>query len=277
MTIASENVVELAINDYLNSKKSLTNVASHYGYTGGWLLKHLNKRNIPRRNNSQWKINKQNQIDAISEYKNGVLVKDIAKKFGVCRRTISDWLIINGIKPLKLNQRLGITPQIKNEAIKLYKDDDLNCVEISKILNVSPRSVYEWIRPFSKSRSEINAILSSKGKKKTLGIRGKVNTRFGIIRYDSSYERDRILQLNNNQEVKSIERCKDRIKYGEKHYNPDFTITYNCGCVFVEEIKPSSLVKWCVNIEKFNSAIQFYKESKIIFAIITEKDIYGNK
>jgi transposase len=271
----SENINDLAISDYLNSKESLSVVASKYGLTGGWLQKSLKSKGIERRGKSDWKVNEINQANACLDYNNGMEVLQIANKYFVSRRTISDWLKKNGIKPLTYSERLGITNDMKIKARVMYSESNMNCVDISKSLNVSCRSILDWVKDIKRTKSEVSVLMAIEGKKKTRGVQGYVETRFGKIRHDSSYERDRIIQLNTNDNVQSISRCDFFIKYDHRNYNPDFNVTYKCGCVCVEEVKPLYMIKDETNLLKFRSAINYLKDKKILFKVVTEKEIYG--
>jgi len=271
----NENIKDLAISDYLNSKESLSVIASKYGLTGGWLQKSLKSKGIERRGKSDWKVNEINQTNACIDYINGMEVLQIANKYFVSRRTISDWLKKNGIKPLTYSERLGITNDMKIKARIMYSESNMNCVDISKSLSVSCRSILDWVKDIKKTKSEISVLMAIQGKKKTRGKHGYVETRFGKIRHDSSYERDRIIQLNNNKNVQLISRCDFFIKYDHRNYNPDFYVEYKCGCICVEEVKPLYMVKDETNLLKFSSATKFLKEKNILFKIVTEKEIYG--
>jgi len=273
--IATKEIEKLAIDDYISSKKSLSDVAKVYGFTGGWLRKKLISNGIKPRGKSEWKVIEVNEYNACKDYKDGVGVKVLAKKYEVCRRTISDWLKKNNIKPLKNSDRLGITNDMKISARKMYQDEKLNCVEIAKLLGVSARSIFDWIRDIKRTRSEISCILSYKGKKKNYGKKGSIITKFGLIRYDSSYERDRINQLCNDENIISLNRCPYFIKYNNSNYNPDFIIEYKCGCICIEEVKPLYMLTNEINIKKFESAKTFCIQKNILFSIITEKEIYG--
>lgn len=275
MISVNENIKDLAISDYLNSKESLSVIASKYGLTGGWLQKSLKSKGIERRGKSDWKVNEINQTNACIDYINGMEVLQIANKYFVSRRTISDWLKKNGIKPLTYSERLGITNDMKIKARIMYSESNMNCVDISKSLSVSCRSILDWVKDIKKTKSEISVLMAIQGKKKTRGKHGYVETRFGKIRHDSSYERDRIIQLNNNKNVQLISRCDFFIKYDHRNYNPDFYVEYKCGCICVEEVKPLYMVKDETNLLKFSSATKFLKEKNILFKIVTEKEIYG--
>jgi transposase len=268
-------VQELAINDYISCNQSLTEVAKKYGYSGGWLLKQLKSRNIDRRGNSEWKLSKEKELKACKDYSNGVLVKDIAKKYFVSRRTITEWLKRNGITPLTNSQRLGVTDDMKKIARDLYINKRMNCVDISKVINVSCRSILDWVKDVKRTMSEINCEMALQGKKKNRGIKGILNTKFGIIRHDSSYERDRIIQLCEDDNVSMITRCNYFIKYGDRNYNPDFVVKYKCGCVCIEEVKPMYMLNDATNKMKFESAKNFCITHNLLFKVITEKEIYG--
>ena len=275
MKASSPFDIDSAINDYLSTKKSIAFIAEKYGYSYGWLHKHLKKSNIKIRGNSEWKLDYKKEKDACSDYKRGMLVKDIAKKYSVSRRTITDWLKRNDIKPMKLNERLGINDELKSKAIKLYNEDLLNCVEIAKIIGVSHRSIFEWVRGSKRSKSQISSILASKGKKKGYGKSGNLETRFGKLHYDSSYEMDRLIQLSKDENVIDLQRFKGFIKYEGKNYNPDFIIKYKCGCLVIEEVKPNFMLHNQMNISKFKAASKYCKERGLIFRVVTENQIYG--
>ena len=270
-------IEEIAIKEYVSSNESMSNIAKKYGYSGGWLLKNMSKRGIDRRGRSEWKLRKDDEKDACKDYQKGMLVKDISNKYKISRKTLTEWLKRNGITPLKFNQRLGITDEMKHRALDMYSKENLNCVEISKILGCSSRSVLDWVKDIKKTKSEISCIMSLKGKKKNYGKKGFVNTKFGVIRFDSSYERDRINQICENSEVVSLSRCPYLIKYDTRNYKPDFLVKYKNGEVFIEEVKPIFMLNDSVNVMKFEKANIFCNQNNMFFKIITENEIYGNK
>jgi predicted DNA-binding protein YlxM (UPF0122 family) len=275
--ISTIEIQNKAISDYLNSRSSLKDIARKYNYSGGWLLNVLKRNNIKPRNKSEHKVDLNKENLAVNDYVKGEFLKDIASKYNVSRRTITEWVKKHGVKPLNYNERLGITDELKAIAKRMYFDELMNCSEIGRKLNVSGRSVLDWVGENKRTKSEISCIMASNGLKKSRGLKGILSTRFGLITYDSSYERDRIIQLSDNQKVVKLNRCKFFIKYDNKNYNPDFTVTYDCGCVYIEEIKPLPLLNTEINIKKFKSAIEYCKQNNLIFSIITEKEIYGKK
>ena len=274
--MTKENIELSAINDYINSRLSVSVVAGKYGFSGGWLLKKLKANGINPRGRSDWKIDTEKELLACQYYKDNMPVKEIAEKFSISRRTVTEWVKKNGIRPLNFNERLGVTAEIKQMAIKLYVDEKLNCCEISKIIGFSNRSILDWVKDVKRSSSEISAISSFKGKKNGYGKKGWLETRFGKIRYDSSYERDRILMLEKDSNVISLQRCPHLIKYTDTNrYNPDFLVGYNDDTFVVEEVKPYQMVMFEKNISKFNAANLFFKSLGINFIVVTQKEIYG--
>lgn len=275
--ISKIDIENKAILEYVNSKLSLKTIAQKYNYTGGWLRKVLLRNNIKPRGNSEFKVDVEKEKMAVNDYIKGDYLKDIANRYDVNRRTITEWVKKHGVKPLNFNERIGITKDMKVAAYKMYVDDLMNCQEIAKKLNVSGRSVLDWVWSVKRTKSEISCILSANGKKGGYGIKGTLETRFGLIRYDSTYERDRIIQHCDNENIVELGRCRIYMKYDHRNYNPDFILKYKCGCSFIEEVKPLYKLSDETNIKKFNTAIEYCKNNNMIFAIITEKELYEKK
>lgn len=277
------DLINKAINEYLNGKESLDTVAGKIGMSGGnlrhWIIKLGHK---PRKiHESRFDENRIKECCYL--YVQGMTNKALAEKYNVSKRTIFDWLIKSNMKPKKFNETLGITPEIKTRAVDLYSNDKLNCGEISRILGVSSRSIFDWIKSIKRTQSEIAIIKIAKiGSVNSYGKKGKVQTKYGEIYYDSWYERDRLIQLNSNEDITCIQRCKDRIKYQdqngiEKSYIPDFFVEYKDGTKIIEEVKPFPLLEKFNNPIKFQCANEFYKDKNIIFKTVSEVIIYGNE
>jgi hypothetical protein len=115
----------------------------------------------------------------------------------------------------------------------------------------------------------------------TKGIYGWIeDSRFGRISYDSSYERDRIIQLEKDENIFMVSRCRDMIPYVDlfgklRNYNPDLRIDFFDSSVVVEEIKPFCMIPKINNPIKAKAANSFYENKEIDFRIVTEKEIYG--
>lgn len=273
------NQIGAAVNGYLTSKLSLDAVSEKFRMNRGILRHWIIQFGYKPRKNADWKYNQSNVDECCDLYLKGSRTKELAKKYNVDRRTIMDWLIRQGITPKKFNETLGVTPEMKQRARDLYINDNLNCSDIEKIIGVSSRSIFDWIKDVKRSQSEIAAIkIAKKGSINSRGKKGKVQTKFGKIYFDSAYERDRLIQLNSVEEITSIQRCKDRLKYqGSSNYVPDFFIEYKDGRMVVEEVKPFSMIEKGKNPLKFKHAREFYSDKNIVFRIATEVDIYGSE
>lgn len=274
-----ESIRIKAIERYVNSRDSAKKVGKEFGVDGLTIIRWVSTSgNIIRKSGSN--ANDQNKIDlAVADYQKGISPKLLGIKYGVDRRTITQWVEDKGIKRKTLSERLGITDETIRIARDLYINDKLNCVEISKILNVSGRTVLDWVKDVSRTQSEIAAIQSSKGRiRHHFGKKSIVETRFGEIKADSSYEADRIRQLDKDFSVVSVSRCPFSIKYnGTHHYNPDFHIQYSDGSIVVEEVKPMDLLNFKNNGAKHEAGKEFCLQNGYTFRIVTEKEIYGRK
>jgi hypothetical protein len=274
--------VKKGIIEYFNSKESLDLVASRCGMTGGNLRCHIIKCGLKCRANGDHKYN-QNNVDKLCElYLKGAKTKDLAVMFNISTRTVIDWLKTKGVKTLKQYELLGITDEIKNEARRLYLDEKLNCLQISKVINVSARSILSWVKDVRRSQSEIMSLVVAKnGSVNVKAKKGVLKTRFGDIYFNSSYEESRILQLEANKKVSMVCRCEDLIEYeldGKiKRYNPDLFVIYRSGKEVVEEIKPFVMINKINNRLKIDSAKKYYKSLGIKYKVITEIILYDKK
>ncbi len=280
----SDQDIQKCVDEYVFSKMSLTKLANKYSVSYGAVRKWVMDSGNRLRTSSEAKMDKVKIKKAVKEYINGATTKQLSIKYKVDRATISDWLVMEGIKPQTYSERLGITQEMRDSAISLYVNDKLNCVEIAKIYKVSPSSVFYWTRDERRPTSEIYAIKSARGELKDRGRRankGKVNTRFGEIYFDSSYEKDRLIQLNNDSSVVVLKRCPFVVPFvkndKKSFYNPDLYIEYADGKKVVEEIKPLIRIKEIENRNKIIAAKIFFSNKDIIFKVTTEFKIYGRE
>jgi transposase-like protein len=272
----SEDKRNEAVNYYINNKKSLEDVGKKFGITRGalklWVVKTGYK--IVRHKRRDLEI-----INSVSEqYVNGARTVELAEKYNVSRRTIMAWLKENGIQPLILTEKLGYTDEVKSDIINLY-NDGLTCHEISELLNVKSDWVYKVVKKSRHDKGNFDTINLKGGRGWYQGRKGSVKTRFGIIRYDSSYERDRILQNSKNDNIKNLYRCKLNIKYTDdllktRHYRPDFLIENMDGSFIIEEVKPTSMLNQYNNQLKHKAAIKYCNDNEYVFRVVTEKEIY---
>jgi transposase len=213
------------------------------------------------------------------DFKKGLKPKELSIKYGYCKRFVTDLIEEEGFDSKEISGIESI--KRKKKAISLYVNKELNCCEISKIIGVSNRTVLEWIEKegVKKSMSEISCIMAQKGKKHHIGIKSKLKTRFGTIRTDSTYETERLFNLDKDVSIKFVERCKFRIPFFDElnkkhHYNPDFIIHMNDGSIIIEEVKPEIMLNKDFNPIKHLAGEKYCKENGYIFRIVTEKDIF---
>ena len=231
--------------------------------------------------NLEW-CNKLDKYEkAIQEYyKTDKPVEQIEKEF----KTATSILKRHGLKIKKLKTKVSgiiIDDALKQKANDLYLNEKLNCHEISRILKVNRATINAWIK-VKRSQSEIQTLIILKnGQPITKGKRGFIKTQFGEIFFGSSWEEDRIKQHLSDDEVVFISRCKECIPYildNKTHrYIPDLYIEYRTGEKIVEEIKPFALLDKFNNSYKIDAAKDFYKNTDIIYRIITEEIIYNKK
>jgi transposase len=269
-----------AIIEYFNCNKSLNEVAKNYNMNGGSLRYNIIRFGLKPRSNSEHKVDKKRVEELCDLYLKGYTNKQLSLIFQISKKTVTEWLKSQNIKPLRLNEKLGITKELKQKAYKLYTEEKLNCCQISKILNVSSRSILDWVKDVKRSQSEImSKVVFDNGSVNVKSKKGVLNTRFGDIYFNSSYERDRIIQLEKDQNIFDLRRCDDFIEYEingkTRRYNPDIKITYIQGKEVVEEIKPFCMINKLNNRIKITNAKSFYKKKDIIYKVITEKIIYG--
>jgi transposase-like protein len=277
-------IVELAVKEYINSKKSISEIASKYGVDYGscrhWIIKMGYK---PRGNKESNSVSYKIKKECSEHFANGTPLKEIKAKYGVCGHTIRVWAKEFGYMPKTLSERMGITEELKIRGVELY-NIGLNLCQVAKIIGVSNNTVRLWVKQKSvlKTHSEVMSEVHARiGYKNARGTKGKENTPFGDIYFDSNYEQIRIKQLIDNNDVKLISRCNDYILYKcngkERRYNPDFYIEYKNGRKVVEEIKPYDFVNKFNNREKFSAAKSFYKDKSIVYKVVLENIIYGKK
>jgi transposase len=274
-----EAIRNKAIDRYVNSKESSKSIGKEFGVSALTIIRWVSTSgNVIRKQGGN--ANDESIIDmAVADYQAGMLPRLLGVKYGVAGRTILQWVENRGIKTKTVRERFGITDEIISKARDMYINEKLNCVELSKIFNVSGRTVLDWVKDVSRTQSEIASIQCSKGRTRHhFGKKSIVETRFGIIKADSSYEADRIRQLDKDHSVISVARCPFSIKYNQKHhYNPDFHIEYSDGSIVVEEVKPMDLLNFKSNGAKHEAGKEFCLKNGYTFRIVTEQEIYGKR
>ena len=271
--------IKKAVHDYIINKESSYDVGDRYGVTAFTIRRWVSASVYDMRPQGT-EAHSADQINlAIEEYLNGESVKGIAKKYGVSRRTITQWVENKGIERFGVGKKSGITQEIVLKARNLYINEKLNCVEIGKLLNLNNRTVLGWVEDVKKTRSEIAAIQTSKGiTRHHFGRKSIVETRFGKIKADSSYEADRLRQFDKDESIVLVSRCNFTIQYTDKNrYNPDFYIQYADGTIVIEEVKPIDLLNFRNNPLKHKAGEEYCNNNGYTYRIATELEIYGKR
>lgn len=268
---------KLAVDDYFKGM-SCQEISIKYSVNrktiGNW-IRGFNKK---ARKNSGWRdFDKINSL--VKEYVNGSRTKELAKKYNVCTRTVSSWVKEKGVKPILYSEKMGYTNELKQNIINLYNKNNLTCNDISVLLKLKRFFVYSVVKSYFRENGDYSGIKIMGGRGKYYGSKGSIETRFGLIRYDSLYERDRIIQNSRDFNIKSMERCKIKIKYFnlllEPHiYKPDFLIQKIDNSIIIEEVKPTSMLNKYDNSFKHEFAIKYCNENGYKFRVVTEKEIY---
>ena len=275
------NIVNQAVDEYFSSKKSLIEIGKKYNLSGGSIRYYIIKKGLKPRTNGEHKYSHDRVVLCTEFYESGLFtVVELAKMFKVCRRTVADWAKSLGVKPRTQLVVLGIDDELRNRAIDMYLNEKLTCVEVGKILNVSSHSVGVWVgKDYMRSQSVMRIMNNIKYGSYTKGVFGWIECRFGRMCYDSSYERDRIIQLEKNENILAVSRCRDAIPYVDaegklRNYNPDLLVKSKNEIDVVEEIKPFCMIPKMNNPSKIQAATIFYKNKNINYKIITENEIY---
>ncbi len=93
--------------------------------------------------------------------------------------------------------------------------------------------------------------------------------------YDSTWERDYMMQLDADETVKRWERCRSlRIPYvkadGTKAtYNPDFILERNDGSKEIHEVKGGHLLGGADTEAKLKAGAEFCRKRGMAFRVIT--------
>jgi hypothetical protein len=95
--------------------------------------------------------------------------------------------------------------------------------------------------------------------------------------YDSTWERDYMMQLDADVTVKRWERCRSlRIPYvkadGTKaKYNPDFILERNDGSKEIHEVKGGHLLGSADTEAKLKAGAEFCRRRRMVFRVISRE------
>jgi transposase-like protein len=218
------------------------------------------------------------KAEAVRLYLSGLSVGRVGSAVGVSRSSVQNWLKESGVEPRR-EKRVPISDGVRDEALRLYVDEEMSSAEVAGRMGISVSSVAEMIRESGVSRSvgEGRAIFIRKN--------GRPDTRGRSIPWqsektgewnfaDSSYEIVRMSQLDSDNSVAYWGRSKLRIPYGDgKIYSPDLQVEYKDGRVEVEEIKPLWQVDSDAVVSKAKAASEYLGERGIGYRLVTEDDI----
>lgn len=230
-------------------------------------------------NTSLDKISNRYDHDKIIKlYKSGESITKIAKSVGCAHETVRLILIKNNIKIRSNSEQFsgGGNPfygkkhpdnvvkkckEIGSKAGKEFWNEHPEYREIvkekQKELWENPERRKEWSARSAKLLSENN-----------FNAKGEIETRFGIIKYDSSYEMDFIKLCDGIDEIISLERDFDIVGYEfEKvahNYIPDFRVKLKDKRETIVEIKGDNLLLDKKTIAKQQAGREKYENYMMI-------------
>lgn len=160
--------------------------------------------------------------------------------------------------------------------------DGANITDIRKRLGVPCSTMFRWLvelginRPLSKTKALQCA--KKPGGFIHRGLHSVFSGRVSkYIPVDSSYELARLMQLEADDSVVSVDRCADAIPYEWRgktcHFNPDFVVTYSCGRKEIEEVKPERFLSDRKTKCKIQAGESHYLALGIPFVVRVESDI----
>jgi hypothetical protein len=104
---------------------------------------------------------------------------------------------------------------------------------------------------------------------------------YGMVPYESGYERDAIRELEVNNTVAAYYVQPETIEYtlfDKRHrYTPDIAVEYADGRNEIIEVKPERFANHPENLLAFEAIRKVYEWRGISYRVVTEKDIYHNR
>lgn len=141
-------LIDTAIQVYINSKKSVKEVAKEYNLPYDVLKHWIKKSGVKIRNSGSYKISKidRRNIDmAIKEYfDSNKSLDEIASKYNVHGVTLRNWILKAGLKP-RTNSEWQLDKEKIKECGKLYLEG-ISTKELAIKFSVSTRTIPEWLR-----------------------------------------------------------------------------------------------------------------------------------
>ena len=261
---------------YTNGATS-DDVASQIGVSPTTVLRWVKWAGITRSPSETKGVTPEKRAEAIRLYKAGDSVASVSEKTGLGTSTVHRIVVVDGSNR-SLAEVAGAGEDAKNDAIALYILG-LNTYEAAEQVGVSQPTVAGWVRDAGVSRgySGAQSLRSALDRNEsTRGIKGRFTSQKGggEMFAASVYELARMHQLEADDGVAAFYRSQDRIPYGDgRSYNPDLEVVSADGEVFVEEVKPLSRLREQDVRDKAVAAMDFYRDSKKKYRVITERSI----
>lgn len=172
--------------------------------------------------------------------------------------------------------------ELEQELISRYQSG-ASCPEIAASIHRSVSFVWKIVRAAGAGRSHAEAMALRMVKFPNLSEHRGLQCVFhsaknrAWIPAGSRYEFMRMAQLEDDPNVRSFERARDRIGYRHdgsvSYYIPDLRVVTIDGSVRVEEIKPAAMVHGCKVQAKIHAASAYYSPLGTSFVVITEQEI----
>lgn len=170
----------------------------------------------------------------------------------------------------------------RQEAIRLYADEELSAAAVAARLGLKAFTVKEWVLTAGVIRTMSEAAAISVARKPRTRATSRLwhtSKKTGVRNFaESSLEFLRMDQLDADATVLSWARCRFRVAYvapcGKvKNYIPDLIVTFADGSRRIEELKPQSLIGVPINVAKFCAAERFCADNDMTFVVLTEVDV----
>lgn len=269
------------IIDEYNKKTAIDTIIKLTKVSEKNIYKILHEENIVRYKNKKINLDIENKVCLL--FNNGKTNKEICEILSIVPSTVGKILDKHNIKHPRYAHN-KVDEHIRKKIVDEYANGK-NICELSEEYGYGTTTIARWVNQCGKMRNLSDAFTLSFLKKRkyfhgtTLPYFSKKSNTWFFA--DSLWEAVRMEQIENDNNVCEWKRCDERIPYKDKdgknhYYIPDLKIIYNDGKIIVEEIKPLSMINSEINLLKFQSAKEYFKNKNIEFIIVTEKEIGEN-
>ena len=272
-----EDTIDWYKHVYVDLRCSLTQIQTIINKSIGFISGRLKKYNIPLRSISEGVRRLDPQV-IIESYKKLGSMSKVADSFNCTVVAISNILESNGITPTSTSEMFigegnpffgkQHPEEIKKQCIEIgayfgqkFWDDHPDYINIVKEKQKEIWSDLELRR----KDSEMVARLRLEGKLQPK--KGIIQTRWGPMNFDSSWEMDLIEQCEKDNRIVLLERDFALIEYeynGLRNFVPDFRIWLRNGEFIVVEIKNNWLAKQEKERAKISAAFNIYMDKFMV-------------